>query len=73
MDRISVERMILVLFENPSQRILPTYYVAATAELARCDGCRRVAVYTRRGQRSRLQPITISITGAGAASDGAWE
>ena len=51
-DRISDERMILVLFKNPSQRILPIYHVAAKAELARRGGCRRVAVCTSRGQRS---------------------
>ena len=67
MDRISDERMILVLFEGARQRILPIYCVVAKAELARRGGCRRVAVCTRRGHRSRLQPITISITAAGAA------
>jgi hypothetical protein len=43
--------MILVLFKNPSQRILPIYYAAAKAELARGGGCRRIAVGTSRGQR----------------------
>ena len=48
--------MILVLFENPSQRILPIYHVAAKAELARRGECSSVHVP---GSTPGLQPITI--------------
>ena len=48
--------MILVLFENPSQPILPIYHVAAKAELARRGECSSVHVP---GSTPGLQPITI--------------
>jgi len=69
-DQTSDERMILVLCESPNQRISPTYYVGAAAELARRWRMSPVAVRTCRGQRPRLEPITVFITGLGA--DAAW-
>jgi hypothetical protein len=73
MDRISDERMILISFENASQRILSGPLFAATAELARRGGCRRVAVCTCRGQRpqpqeSRLDTLLCATYGVGDRS-----
>ena len=59
--------MILVLFENPSQRILPIYHVAAKAELARRGECQQCA---RPGVNARVTTDHHSITGSGA--DAAW-
>jgi hypothetical protein len=70
--------MILVLFENPSQRILPIYYVEATAELACVAGvatlqCGRAGV-SDPGYSSvivgRLCQTPL-LTGADAESDAA--
>ena len=57
--------MNLVLFNNPRQQISTASWPAATAELARCGGDRRVAVCTSRGQ-SYAATDHYSITGWGA-------